>query len=180
MTGKGGVLLKETASDSFSSKVSHNMLSNIVRTVLMALIGLLMVPYYLDEFGLATYAILPLATTVTNYFLIISDSVANAFSRYTVIAIQNRDNDGTNRVFSTSVIGLGKCMVLMLMFSILVSVAAPYVFQTGESSSGDVQSMFLMIMVASMVISFSASLGSVYMAYNKLYITYWSRAVQSR
>ena len=155
------------------------MLSNIVRTVLMALIGLLMVPYYLDEFGLATYAILPLATTVTNYFLIISDSVANAFSRYTVIAIQNRDNDGTNRVFSTSVIGLGKCMALMLLFSILVSVAAPYVFQTGESSSGDVQSMFLMIMVASMVISFSASLGSVYMAYNKLYITYWSRAVQT-
>ena len=171
--------MKEQASDAFSSKVSHNMVSNIVRTVLMALIGLLMVPYYLDEFGLATYAILPLATTVTNYFLIISDSIANAFSRYMVIAIQNKDVEGTNRVFTTSVIGLGKCMAVLLVFSIIVSVAAPYVFQTGESSRADVQSMFFMIMVASMAISFSASLGSVYMAYNKLYITYWSRAVQT-
>ena len=171
--------LKEQVSDAFSSKVSHNMVSNIVRTVLMALIGLLMVPYYLDEFGLATYAILPLATTVTNYFIIISDSIANAFSRYMVIAIQNKDVEGTNRVFTTSVIGLGKCMALMLLFSVVISVAAPYIFQTGESSRVDVQSMFFMIMAASMAISFSASLGSVYMAYNKLYITYWSRAVQT-
>ena len=117
--------MKEQVSDAFSSKVSHNMVSNIVRTVLMALIGLLMVPYYLDEFGLATYAILPLATTVTNYFIIISDSIANAFSRYMVIAIQNKDVEGTNRVFTTSVIGLGKCMALMLLFSVVISVAAP-------------------------------------------------------
>ena len=171
--------MSEPDIDTFSNKVSHNMLSNIVRTALMALVGLFMVPYYLGEFGLATYAIIPLATTVTNYFVIISDSLSNSFSRYTVMAIQEGDRQGANRIFSTSVIGMGKCMVLMFVLSVAISYVSPYVFNVAESSMHDVQIMFMLILLASMIISFSSSLGSLYMAYNKLYITYWSRAVQT-
>ncbi len=165
--------------DAFSSRVSLNMLANVLRTVLMALAGLLMVPYYIDQFGLATYAILPLATTVTNYFVMISDSLSNAFSRYMSISVQNGDTGRLNTVFSSSVIGMGKCMMLMLPIAVVVSLLAPYVFQVGPSAYDDVQIMFFLIMLASMIISFGASLGGVYMAYNSLYITYFSRALQT-
>lgn len=165
--------------DAFSSRVSLNMVANILRTVLMALAGLLMVPYYIDEFGLATYAILPLATTVTNYFVMISDSLSSAFSRYMSISVQTKDSDSLNTVFSSSVIGMVKCMALMLPIAVLVSIAAPYIFHVGPSSYADVQIMFFLIMLASMMISFGASLGGVYMAYNSLYITYFSRALQT-
>lgn len=155
------------------------MVANVLRTVLMALAGLLMVPYYIDEFGLATYAILPLATTVTNYFVMISDSLSNAFSRYMSISVQTEDPDRLNTVFSSSVVGMAKCMALMFPIAVMVSVIAPYVFHVGPSSYADVQIMFFLIMLASMIISFGASLGGVYMAYNSLYITYFSRALQT-
>lgn len=165
--------------DAFSSKVSLNMVTNLGRTVIMALVGLLMVPYYIDEFGLAAYAILPLATSITNYFIIISDSVANAFSRYMVIAVQKGDMSVANRVFTTSVFGMGRCILVLVPIVVIVALVAPYVFSIGPSAAFDVQMMFLQIMVASLLISFSASLGSVYMAYNKMYITYTSRALQT-
>ena len=165
--------------DAFSSKVSLNMATNVARTVVMAVVGLLMVPYYIDEFGLSAYAIIPLATSVTNYFIIISDSLSNAFTRYMVVAIQKDDMPGANRVFTTSVIGMGGCMIVLLPIVALLAVLSPYIFNIGPSSAMDVQVMFLLIMVASLIISFSASLGSVYMAYNKMYITYISRAVQT-
>ena len=165
--------------DAFSSRVSLNMVANVLRTVLMALAGLLMVPYYIGEFGLATYAILPLATTVTNYFVMISDSLSNAFSRYMSISVQAGDPERLNTVFSSSVIGMAKCMGLMFPIAILVSILAPYVFHVGPSAYADVQIMFFLIMLASMIISFGASLGGVYMAYNSLYITYFSRALQT-
>ena len=70
----GGSCMGSQSSDKFTSKVSLNMVTNVVRTVLMAVIGLLMVPYYIGEFGLAAYAILPLATSLTSYFISIADS----------------------------------------------------------------------------------------------------------
>ncbi len=165
--------------DSFSSRVSLNLVANVLRTVLMALAGLLMVPYYIDQFGIATYAILPLATTVTNYFVMISDSLSNAFSRYISISAQNGDSDNVNVVFTSSVIGMAKCMLMMAPVAILVSLAAPYIFHIGPSGASDVQVMFLLIMAASMIISFGSSLGGVYTAFNSLYITYFCRSVQT-
>ena len=179
MAVMGGDRISAQVKDAFSSRVSLNMLSNVLRTVLMALAGLLMVPYYIDQFGIATYAILPLATTVTNYFIMISDSLSNAFSRYMSISVQTGDPERVNVVFSSSVMGMAKCMLLMAPLAVIVSFASPYIFHIGPSSAGDVQVMFLLIMVASMIISFGASFGGVYMAYNSLYITYFSRALQT-
>ncbi len=165
--------------ESFSSKVSLNMATNVVRTVLMVLAGLLMVPYYIDQFGLAAYAILPLATSITNYFLIIADSLSNAFSRYMSIAVQNGDREQADKVFSSSVSSMAKCVLAMLPFAVVISLAAPYIFDAGESSAGSVQLMFLMILLAALIISFSASFGGVYMARNRVYVTYAARALQT-
>lgn len=155
------------------------MLTNIARTVIMALIGLLMVPYYIDQFGLATYAILPLATSVTNYFIIVSDSLSNAFSRYMTIAVQSGDKKRANEVFTSSIIGMGKCVLVLLPLVIFIAVMSPYIFHVGDSGRSDVQMMFFLIMIASLIISFSASIGGAYMAHNRLYITYCSRILQT-
>ena len=164
--------------DEFSHRTSSNMVSNLIRTVIMALVGLLMVPYYIDEFGIATYAILPLATSVTSYFTIVADSLSNAFSRYLVVAIQSGDREGADRVFTTSVLGMARLMLILVVPVVAISVLSPYVFNTHGASAVDVQLMFLMIMVASLIISFSSCLGSVFMAHNRMYVTYWSRTLQ--
>ena len=164
--------------DSFSSRVSINVSVNIIRTVVMALTGFLMVPYYIGTLGMATYAIIPLITAVTTYFLAMSDSLAEAFARYTAISVQNGDSDAVNRTYTSSVIGMAKCIVILMPLVLVLSFVAPYIFNVGGTSDLSVQLTFLMIIVSTLLLSFSASIGSVFMAYNKMYITYIGRIIQ--
>ena len=121
--------------DQFSSKVSYNMAINILRTVVMALFGFLMVPYYIDQFGLATYAILPLATSISSYVLAITDPLGDAFARYTSIAIQKNDMGLANRTYSSSMFGMMRCMAVLIPLVVLISLASPYVFNVAGSAA---------------------------------------------
>ncbi|MBR1974007.1 MAG: hypothetical protein IKA33_04995, partial [Candidatus Methanomethylophilaceae archaeon] len=103
--------MTDVSDRAFSSKVSLNVLTNVVRTVVMAIVGFMMVPYYIGEFGMAAYAIIPLITTVTTYFLAMSDSLASAFTRYTAVAVGEGDMDAVNRTFTSSVVGMAKCIL---------------------------------------------------------------------
>ncbi len=164
--------------DAFSSRVSINVIVNIIRTIIMALTGFLMVPYYIGTLGMATYAIIPLITAVTTYFLAMSDSLAEAFARYTAISVQNGDPDAVNRTYTSSVIGMTKCIAILMPFVLVLSFIAPYIFNVGETSDLSVQLTFLMIIASTLLLSLSACMGSVFMAYNKMYITYIGRIIQ--
>ena len=153
----GGVGWMNGQEESAENGDSYENFIKTVDTVIMALVGLIMVPYYLGEFGLSVYAIIPLATTITNYFLIVSDSLSNAFSRYMVMAVQSGDMDGANRVFTTSVLGMGRVIVMLLPVVAVIAFASPYIFNIGPSAALDVQLMFLLIAVSSLLISFTAS-----------------------
>lgn len=153
------------------------MVTNILRTVLTALIGLWLVPFYLDEIGLDAYAIIPLATSVTSYVMILSDALTNAFSRYLVIALQEGDIPKANRTYSTTLYGFGKILLMMLPLVVIISVLSPYVFQVGSSSVSSVQMMFLMVLSSAVLVSFSSCYNSVFMAFNKLYMMYICRIV---
>ena len=161
----------------FFSKVSLNMVTNITRVVVMALVGFLMVPYYIDQFGLATYAILPLATSVTTYVLVASESLAESFTRFMILAIQKEDMGEISKTYSSAVIGMVRIIFILMPVVIIISILSPYLFSIGDNGSFDVQMMFLLVLIASLMVSFTTCLDSVYMAYNYLYVLYSVRIV---
>ena len=161
----------------FFSKVSLNMVTNITRVVVMALVGLLMVPYYIDQFGLATYAILPLATSITTYVLVASESLAESFTRFMILAIHKGDREGIDETYSSSVIGMIRIILILMPVVILLSILSPYIFNVNGNGYADVQIMFLLVLVASLMVSFTTCLDSVFMAYNYLYVLYSIRIV---
>ena len=161
----------------FFSKVSLNMVTNVTRVVIMALVGFLMVPYYIDQFGIATYAILPLATSITSYVLVASESLAESFTRFMIMAIHKGNREGINKTYSTSVIGMVRIILILLPVVILLSILSPYIFSVGEDSYSEVQILFFLVLIASLMVSFTTSLDSVYMAHNYLYRLYSIRIV---
>ena len=161
----------------FFSKVSLNMVTNITRVVVMALVGFLMVPYYIDQFGLATYAILPLATSVTTYVLVASESLAESFTRFMILAIQKEDRGEISKTYSSAVIGMVRIIFILMPIVIIISILSPYLFSIGDNGVFDVQMMFLLVLIASLMVSFTTCLDSVYMAYNYLYVLYSVRIV---
>ena len=118
---------KEINEESFSSKVSLNMITNIIRVAVMAVIGLAMVPYYIDQFGIATYAILPLVTSLTTYVQIASDSLGESFARFLVLAIHGGDEEQTNRTYTSSVVGMFKIVMVMMPVIAVISLISPIV-----------------------------------------------------
>ena len=163
----------DVGSDStFSSKVSLNMVVNMIRIVVMALVGLLMVPYYIDQFGMAIYAVLPLATSLTMYILIASDSLANSFSRYMIMAIQSGSRRKAITTYSSSVIGMTKTMFKIVPVAILISILSPYIFQIGSARVLDVQVMFALILLSSLLVSYATCYNSAFYAKNLLYLLY--------
>ena len=156
----------------FFSKVSLNMVTNITRVVVMALVGFLMVPYYIDQFGLATYAILPLATSITTYVLVASESLADSFTRFMLMAIHKEDRNEIERTYSSAVIGMIRIILILLPIVILISIVSPYLFSVAGNGKFEVQMMFFLVLIASLLVSFTTCLDSVYMAYNYLYVLY--------
>ena len=155
------------------------MISNLVRIMVMALLGLMMVPYYIDEFGMAVYGILPLATSLTTYVIIASDGLASSFSRYMIMAIQSGDEDKAITTYSSSIIGMAKVILKVMPVVLLISIFAPYIFQIGPAAILDVQVLFLFVLLSALVISFTSCLHSVFYAQNNLYTLYYIRSVHA-
>lgn len=164
----------ETESDSsFSGRVSLNMLSNIARIVVMALLGLLMVPYYIDKFGMATYAILPLATSLTTYIQIASESLASSFSRYMIMAIQSGDEKRSVKTYTSMMIGMIKVILKVIPIALLISILSPFIFQIGPANATEVQVMFSLILTSAVMLALTSCLDSVFYSKNLLYHLYY-------
>ena len=153
------------------------MVANVARAVIMALVGLLMVPYYIDQFGMAVYGILPLATSITTYVLIASDSLVSSFSRYLIIAIQSGDDEKAITTYSSSMIGMLKAVLKIVPIAILISILSPYIFQIGPAGAADVQIMFALILISALMVSFVSCLNSVFYSYNLLYSLYTMKTI---
>ncbi len=159
----------------FSSRVSLNAVSNILRTVIVAVTGLLLVPFYIGELGFGAYAVVFLATTVSAYFSSASEAVSQAFTRYLVLSV--RGGGGLSaKAFSTVVSGMLRCVLVMLVLCAAVSFFAPYVFDIGQSTVADVQTLFITVFAAGLVMAFVDCLGGVFVASNRLYVSYVAKA----
>ncbi len=154
-----------------------NVVFNIVRTVVMALVGLIMVPYYLDQLGTATYGIIPLATTMTSYVMIVCDSMTWATSRYSTLAIRSGKDDEAVRVFNTAFFGIARVCLILMPVVVVLAYFSPYIFSVPEGMDSEVQMLFFCVLTASMLVSISSACECVFQAHNKLYLLYLIKTV---
>ncbi len=158
----------------FSEKTSLNILTNVIRTAAMALVGILMVPYYVGTLGIASYAIIPLATTMSTYIQLITECIAFSSVRYSTLAFNKGDIDEANKTISTSFFGLGKMYILFLPIGLLLSYLAPSIFSI-STNAYDVQILFALIITSSMAVTLSIPFNGVFFASNNLHLLYLTK-----
>lgn len=159
----------------FREKTSLNLITNILRTLAMVLIGIFLVPFYVDSLGIASYAIIPLATTMATYIQFVSDCIAYASIRYTALAFNNENNSEANKTMSTSFFGLGKFCLMSLPIGLLLAYISPTVFDISGSSALEVQILFGMIIISSLIVTMSTPFNGVFYASNNLYLMYFAK-----
>ncbi|MBO4763761.1 MAG: hypothetical protein J5485_03995 [Candidatus Methanomethylophilaceae archaeon] len=158
MSGDGG----------FFDRTLVNTVTNVIKTVVMAVIGVMMVPYYLDVLGMSTYAVIPLAATMTSYVMIMAESLTEACSRYSIMAVGKGDRRESLRTFNSAFFGILRVCAVLIPVVIFLSFVSPYVFDVGPNAAFEVQALFLSVLLSSLIVVVTSSFSFVFYAFNRM------------
>ncbi len=99
----------------FAAQLPRNLAANIAYFLVNIVIGILLVPYFIDTLGVAAYGLIPLATSITGYVAIVVQSLNTAVTRFLTVDLQRGDYAAANKTFNTSLFGL-TAVILVVAF----------------------------------------------------------------
>ena len=153
----------------FKKEFSRNLFSNSLLFLINILIGLLIVPFYIDTLGLAAYGIIPLATSFTGYVMLVLDSLNGAISRFLTIRIQSSDLPGATRIFNTSLFTVIALIVLSIPFVIVIAWFIPELFNIPDIEQKSVFFLFILIFASSFITGLQSPFSAVMYSLNKIH-----------
>ncbi|MHB8103040.1 MAG: lipopolysaccharide biosynthesis protein [Methanosarcina sp.] len=154
--------------EAFSKQVPKNLIANILYFILNVLIGLFLVPYFIDKLGVASYGLIPLATSLTSYVNLVTQSLNSSVSRYLTIDLQKRDYKKANITFNTSLFGTFGITLLTVPILVIVSYYSPLFFDIPINQRQDAFLLFLGVMGSLLVRTWGGNFGVSLFAYNRL------------
>lgn len=157
----------------FQQRFSKNLVSNIIYFILNIIIGLALVPFFLDSLGDAAYALVPLATSVTSYVTLIVQCLNMSVSRYLTLDLQRGDLEKANVTFNTAMIGTLLVVLVLLPIAVAISFATPYIFSTGGESAGSVILLFILVILSSLIRTWTSIFKTTLFAHNRLDLSNW-------
>lgn len=152
----------------FSKQVPKNLLANVLYFMLNVVIGLFLVPFFIDSLGVASYALVPLATSMTGYINLVVQSLNTSVSRYLTIDLQKQEFRKANITFNTALFGTLGIILLMLPFVVLISYYLPSFFEIPSSEENATRILFLGVISAFLLRAWGSNFGVSLFAYNRL------------
>ncbi len=153
----------------FKREFSRNFTSNVVLFLIQLLVGLLIVPFYIDTLGIAAYGIVPLATSFTSYVVLILECLNGAISRFLTIHIQSSDLPGATQIFNTALVTIVGFIVLISPVALIFAWYAPDFFNVTGVERTSVIFLFVLVFFASFVSSLRSPFSAVMYAFNKIH-----------
>lgn len=154
--------------EAFSKQLPKNLIANALYFILNIVIGLFLVPFFIDTLGVASYGIIPLATSMTSYVNLVTQSLNASVSRYLTIDLQKQDYEKANITFNTSLFSTLGIILLMIPLVLLVSYYSPSFFDIPVNQKQDAFILFLGVMGALLVRTLGSNFGVSLFAFNRL------------
>jgi len=152
----------------FASQLPRNLIANIAYFLVNVIIGVLLVPYFIDTLGVAAYGLIPLATSITGYVAIVVQSLNTSVSRFLTVDLQRGDYAAANRTFNTALFGLTAVILMMVPAVIAVAWFAPSIFHVPAGQENSVILLFLGVSAAFLIRSWTGNFTVQLFAYNRL------------
>lgn len=152
----------------FRTQLPKNLITNIMSFLASILIGVFLVPYYIDTLGVASYALVPLATSITSYVNLVIQSLNSSVSRYLTVDLQRGDFNKANVIFNTSLFGMLGISLLSLPVIIIISYYTPVFFEVPINQRYDAYLLFLGTILSFLISTFGGVFGVSLFAYNRL------------
>ena len=154
--------------EAFNKQVPKNLMANTLYFILNVLIGLFLVPYFIRNLGVASYGLIPLATSLTSYVNLVTQSLNSSVSRYLTIDLQRQDYKKANITFNTSLFGTFGVTLLTIPILVIVSYYSPLFFDIPVNQRQDAFLLFLGVTGSLLVRTWGGNFGVSLFAYNRL------------
>jgi membrane protein EpsK len=109
---------------------------------IQAVAALWFTPYLIDHLGVATYGMVPLASSVTTYMLIFTSAFNSAVTRFLTIDLEKKDSDAANATFNTALFGLIAVILALSPVVLGLSLTFPDIFDVPPGSEREVSWLF--------------------------------------
>lgn len=152
----------------FSKRFSKNVFTNVIYFIINLFVGLALVPFFLDSLGTAAYGLIPLATSITSYIVLVIDSVNSSVSRFLTIDLQKGDVDAANKTYNTALFGTLIIILCLVPIALLVAWIAPSFFNIGTESAISVFLLFAFVFGSALVRAWSSNFMVTLFAQNRL------------
>ncbi|MBQ2771091.1 MAG: lipopolysaccharide biosynthesis protein [Methanocorpusculum sp.] len=152
----------------FSKRFSANLITNVISLILSTLVGLLLIPYFIDTLGEAAYGLVPLATSITTYVTLLVDSLNAATGRYLMFDLRLAKVDEARVTFNTALVTIVACVLILLPVVLIVAVFSPHIFNIGEVAANDVVILFALVFVSALLNMIKANFTLSLTSYNRL------------
>lgn len=151
-----------------SRQFAINVSANMAVMGLNILIGLWFTPYLIRHLGIATYGVVILAISLTNYMSIFNSAIDNAVGRYLTIDIRSHQFFSANRTFNTA-LWAGLLIVFLLLPIVgLVSYFSPGLFDVPVGQEQSARWLFAGVMISYLLIIPRSVFTASTFAYNRL------------
>jgi membrane protein EpsK len=127
-----------------------------------------LVPFFIDTLGVASYALIPLATSLTGYVNLVIQSLNISLSRYLTIDLQRKEYKKANKTFNTALFGTLAIILLILPLIVIISYYAPSFFEIPENQEKAARILFLGVIIAFLLRAWGSNFGVSLFAYNRL------------
>ncbi|MDV4343090.1 oligosaccharide flippase family protein [Methanoculleus sp. YWC-01] len=156
------------ATRGLAAQLPRNLAANIAYFLVNVVIGVLLVPYFINTLGVAAYGLIPLATSITGYVAIVVQSLNTSVSRFLTVDLQREDYTTANKTFNTALFGLTAVILLMVPIILVVAYFAPSIFNVPEGQETGAVLLFLGVSAAFLIRSWSGNFTVQLFAYNRL------------
>lgn len=152
----------------FAGQLPRNLAAYLTYFLAHFIIGILLVPYFINAFGVAAYGLIPLATSITGYVAIVIQSLNISVSRFLAIDLQREDYAAANKTFNTALFGLTGTILLMIPVIVVVVCFVPSIFNVPTGQETSTVLLFLGVSSAFLIRSWSGNFTVQLFAYNRL------------
>ena len=168
MVHSRGRLVEIDTTINFARQFPRNLVANIAYFVASVIVGILLVPYFINTLGVAAYGLIPLATSITGYVAIVVQALNTAVSRFLTVDLQQEDYASANRTFNTAFFVLTAVILLMIPVVVLVAFFLPAIFNVPVGQQTGAMMLFVGVCGAFLLRAWSGNYTVQLFAYNRL------------
>ncbi|WP_165394882.1 oligosaccharide flippase family protein [Methanofollis fontis] len=154
--------------ENYSRQVPRNLLSYFAVSLTNLVVGFWLTPFYVQSLGVAAYGLIPLATSITNYFGIITESIHTTVSRYLTVDLRTNNFKKANITFNTAIFGALGLILIITPIAAILSFNVESIFSIPEGIADDAMVMFLGIISAFLLNAWASNFGVPLFSHNRL------------